>query len=143
MEADLVVNDTLTIPGAELSLSASRSSGPGGQHVNKTSSRIVLRWSVVDSAVLDEGRRARLMEKLAARLVGEGVLHVGCEEARSQIRNRQLARARLAAIVAEALRIPRPRKTTGPSRAARRRRLTDKRHRAVIKVGRRTPGTDE
>lgn len=139
MSDDLSISGGPTIPAAELSWGASRASGPGGQHVNKTSSRITLEWSIRDSAVLDEGQRARLFQKLAGRITNDGVLQVHVEENRSQLRNRELAAQRLAALVANALQRPKKRRPTRPSRRAKERRLQDKKQHGQKKAQRRKP----
>lgn len=142
MESDLPIPRGPTIPGAELIVEASRSSGPGGQHVNTTSSRITLRWSVVDSAVLTETQRAWLMQRLASRLTGEGTLLISVETARSQHRNRELARTRLVEVVSKALARPRPRRATRPTKASKVRRLEAKKRRGAVKANRRSPKFD-
>jgi ribosome-associated protein len=139
MTTDLVVNAALVIPGDELTLRASRSGGPGGQHVNTTASRVELRWDVRASRALDEDQRALLLSGLASRLTADGVLVLHASEHRSQHRNHEAALGRLRTLVADALRIPELRHPTRPSRAARRRRLEDKRSRATLKGLRRRP----
>jgi ribosome-associated protein len=136
MEADIYVSPELTIRGTELEVATSRSSGPGGQHVQKTDSRVTLRWNIATSRSMDEGVRARLLGKLEFKLVGDGeiVLHVNSE--RSQLRNREIARERLAAIILHALHIPKARRKTKPSRAAKARRLGEKKHVSAIKKSR-------
>jgi ribosome-associated protein len=134
---DLRVNGWLLIPATELHERFSRSSGPGGQSVNTADSRVELSFDVAGSAVLPEWARDRMTERLAGRLAG-GVLTVTASEQRSQLANRQAARARLAALLREAAAPPqRPRVPTRPGRAANERRLEAKRNRAAIKRGRR------
>jgi ribosome-associated protein len=129
----------LTIPDSELVERFSRSSGPGGQGVNTTDSRVELRWNIAASAALDEQQRARLLAALSARTV-DGVLAIAASEHRSQRQNRNVARARLAHLVAEALRPPPPaRRPTRPSRAAQARRMDDKRRRGDLKRTRGRP----
>ena len=131
------MNGWLVIPAAELHERFSRSSGPGGQSVNTTDSRVELSFDVAGSAVLPEWARDRITERLAGRLAG-GVLTVTASEQRSQLANRQAARARLAALLREAAAPPqRPRVPTRPGRAANERRLEAKRNRAAIKRARR------
>ncbi len=143
MEPDLPIDDALTIPGVELSFEATRAGGPGGQHVNKTSTAVQLSWSIDGSAVLTERQRQRLLERLAPRLTRHGVLRVRVESERSQRRNRDEARDRLAALVRDALReLPRRRPTRVPL-GARRRRLERKRRRAAIKRLRTSPGEED
>jgi len=134
---DLRVTDWLLIPAAELHERFSRSSGPGGQSVNTADSRVELSFDVEHSAVLPEWARARAAERLAGRLVS-GVLTVAASEQRSQLANRQAARARLAGLLRDAIAPPpRPRVPTRPGRAANERRLEAKRNRATIKRTRR------
>ncbi len=138
-EADGIrVNARLTVPRSELVLKATRSGGPGGQHVNTSSTRIELVWDITQSAVLEEAQRARLLEKLAARLDGEGRLRIVAQEERSQLRNREAALARFATTVRRALVVPRPRKPTKPTKASKERRLDAKKRRGKLKRDRRT-----
>lgn len=134
---DLEVGHGLVIPASELRETASRSSGPGGQHVNKASTRVSLRWSVTRSEALGPARRARLIARLGARLTRSGDLVVHADGARSRARNRDAARERLAELVADALRVPRARRPSRPSRGARESRMQSKKHRADTKRGRR------
>jgi ribosome-associated protein len=133
---DLRVTPWLVIPAGELSERFSRSSGPGGQSVNTADSRVELSFDVANSAVLPDWARHRAMDRLAGRLA-HGVLTVASSGERSQLMNRQEARARLAALLREAVAPPpRARVATKPSRAARERRLEDKRRRSQTKRGR-------
>jgi len=133
----LQVNDSLMIPRSELRTRASRSGGPGGQHVNTSSSRIEVEWNVRTSAVLDEPQRARLLEKLATRIDGEGDLRVVASDSRSQTQNRRRAEERLAELVRAALVIPKTRRKTKPTRASKEARLGEKKRRADTKRHRR------
>ncbi len=131
--------DGLVVPDAELVERFSRSSGPGGQGVNTTDSRVELRWDVARSAALSDELRARVLERLAAR-IDDGVLSIVASEHRSQWQNRTAARARLQAMLRDALEPPSPaRRATRPSRAAQQRRLDAKRRRGEIKANRRRP----
>ena len=135
----LRVDSELTIPESELSWRFSRSSGPGGQGVNTADSRVELVWDVAGSAVLTPLQRERLLERLSSRVV-DGVLTVAASDHRAQLQNRNAARARLAAVVAEALRPPPPsRRPTRPSRGAKERRLEAKKRRTDVKQLRRPP----
>ncbi|TQJ30557.1 alternative ribosome rescue aminoacyl-tRNA hydrolase ArfB [Microbacterium sp. SLBN-146] len=135
----LQVDARLTIPESELSWRFSRSSGPGGQGVNTADSRVELVWDAAGSAALSSHQRERLLERLRTRLV-DGVLTIVASEHRAQLRNRDAARARLAAIVADALRPPAPtRRPTKPTRGSKERRLTAKKHRTDVKRMRRPP----
>jgi ribosome-associated protein len=132
----------LTIPAAELVERFSRSSGPGGQSVNTTDSRVELTWDVGASAIVDDVQRARLLDRLGGRIV-DGVLTVVASEHRSQLQNRNAARLRLGHLVAAALEPPSPpRRATRPSRAAKARRVDEKRRRGELKAARRRPPLD-
>ena len=142
MPDDLRVNGWLVIPGSELRERFSRSSGPGGQSVNTADSRVELSFDVGRSVALPEWARDRITERLAGRLVG-GVLTVAASEQRSQLANRQGARARLASLLRDAVAPPqRPRVPTRPSRGANERRLEGKRQRSAVKRGRRIDRRD-
>ena len=136
------MNGWLVIPGSELHERFSRSSGPGGQSVNTADSRVELSFDVGRSSVLPDWARARITERLAGRLAGD-VVTVAASEQRSQLANRQAARARLAALLKDAVAPPqRPRVPTRPGRAANERRLEAKRQRSAIKRGRRPDRSD-
>ncbi|MGH3120270.1 MAG: alternative ribosome rescue aminoacyl-tRNA hydrolase ArfB [Streptosporangiaceae bacterium] len=144
MPDDLRVNGWLVIPGSELNERFSRSSGPGGQSVNTADSRVELSFDVERSVALPGWARDRITERLTGRLAG-GVLTVAASEQRSQLANRQGARARLAGLLRDAVAPPqRPRIPTRPGRGANERRLEAKRQRAAVKRGRRIdrPGQD-
>ena len=132
----LVITDALTIPEAELEESFARSGGPGGQHVNKTETKVELRWNVAESSVLTDVDRDWLMKRLSDRLTASGELLVTAGDERSQSRNRADARRKLAALVREALVRPRRRRATRPTRSSIERRLSEKKRRAEIKAGR-------
>ena len=133
MPGDLTVGGRIVIPAEELSWRFSRSSGPGGQSVNTSDSRAELSWDVTTTRALSPVLRARALERLAGRLV-DGVLTVAASEHRSQLRNREAAEARLVALVAEATAPPpRQRRPTRPSKAAKERRLVEKKRRGEIK----------
>lgn len=125
-ETGIVVNNDLVIPRSELDVRASRSSGAGGQHVNKTSSRIEISWNVRDSKSLTDDERARILSRLASRISEDGAIRVVASETRSQLRNREAAQTRLAETIAKALVVPKKRKRTKPTRAAVEARLTEK-----------------
>lgn len=137
--SDVRVSAGLVIPAAELSWRFSRSSGPGGQGVNTADSRVELMWDATASTVLSRVQRERLIERLGDRLVG-GVLTIAASEHRAQLRNRDAARARLAALVAEAVAPPAPpRRATKPTRGSRERRLQAKQRRTDVKRMRQRP----
>ena len=131
----------LTVPAAELIERFSRSSGPGGQHVNTADSRVQLSLDLGTTTALDEAQRERVLRVLSPRLSGT-VLTVDAEEHRSQWRNRAAARLRLADLLREAVAPPVPRRPTKPTRGSRRRRVRDERRRAEIKRNRRRPDLD-
>ncbi|MFJ2504688.1 alternative ribosome rescue aminoacyl-tRNA hydrolase ArfB [Microbacterium sp. NPDC087592] len=138
----LRVSSGLTIPEAELSWRFSRSSGPGGQGVNTADSRAELVWDAANSTALTPHQRERLLDRLSGRLV-DGVLTIAASEHRAQLRNRDAARDRLVALVAEALRPPAPpRRPTKPSRGSKERRLKAKQRRTDVKSLRRRPRED-
>jgi ribosome-associated protein len=142
MAEDLRVNSWLLIPGSELHERFSRSSGPGGQSVNTADSRVELSFDVERSPALPEWARARAVERLAGRLAG-GVLTVVASDQRSQLANRQGARARMAALLRAAVAPPqRQRVPTKPGRGANERRLQSKRNRGAIKRARRVDRRD-
>jgi ribosome-associated protein len=129
---DLIVG-SVVIPAGELDWRFSRSSGPGGQSVNTTDSRVELSWNLAASSVLSPGQRERALARLAGRLV-DGVLTVAASEHRSQLRNRAAAEDRLGALVAEAIAPPpRKRRPTRPSKGATERRIAQKKRRGEIK----------
>lgn len=133
MELDLEINQLLKIPGAELTVTASRSGGPGGQHVNKTSSRVTLRWSIALSQALNDEQRALLLTRLKHRLVGDGEILIHVESERSQHRNRHIARERLALLIKDALRVTKRRVATKPTASSKNKRRESKIRRSTIK----------
>ena len=138
----LQVSDALSIPRNELDVRVSRASGAGGQHVNKTSSRVEIFWNVAGSRALTEEQRSRLTQKLASRLTTEGTIRVVASDMRSQSRNRDLAEERLADLVRQALIIPKKRRATKPTRAAKEARLESKKRHSTKKRDRRTTSLD-
>jgi ribosome-associated protein len=130
----------LRIPLTELEYRASRSGGPGGQHVNTSSTRIEVWWDVAGSPSLTPEQRAQLLERLRARLDSAGRLRLVSSGTRSQLRNREDVTERLRSVVGAALAIRKKRKQTKPSRAAKAARLEAKRRRAATKRHRRPPG---
>lgn len=132
-EGVLEITDAVWIPRAELTFRATRSGGPGGQHVNTSSTRIELTWDVVGTPNLDEAQRARVREKLANRIDGEGVLHLAASDSRSQHQNKEAVTERFQELLRQALEIPKARKRTRPSRASREERLSAKRRQSEKK----------
>lgn len=140
MTEPIRVRGSVVVPDAELVWRFSRSSGPGGQHVNTSDSKAELRYDLAASKALPEVWRERALERLASRLVDGRVLVVTASEFRSQWRNREAAAARLAAVLSEACAPPpKSRRATKPSRGMVERRLFSKRHRSEVKQGRRSP----
>jgi ribosome-associated protein len=131
--AVLRVSDSVAVPRAELSFRASRSGGPGGQHVNTSSTRVELIWSVASTPSLSEEQRTRVMEKLANRINAEGELLLAESGSRSQLQNREAVIERFVEILAGALHVPPRRKKTRPPKAERERRLQAKKRRSEVK----------
>lgn len=131
----------ITIPAGELSEQFTHASGPGGQGVNTTDSRVQLSLDLATTTALTETQRARILDRLGARVSGT-VLTVSAQEQRSQRQNRVAARARLAELLREAVAPPAIRRPTRPTNGSRRRRLEAKHRRAETKSQRRRPGAD-
>lgn len=134
---DVDVVPGVRIPAAELVLDAITGSGPGGQHVNRSATRIALHWNVRTTRALREDQRALVVARLASRLDTDGGLRIVAGEFRSQQQNRRAAIARLVALLARALVVHTPRKATRPTRGSVERRLTEKRQRSEVKRRRR------
>jgi ribosome-associated protein len=140
---DVVIGTRFVIPGAELSERFSRSSGPGGQGVNTTDSRVELSFDVAGSASVPESLRARMLDRLSSRLV-DGVVTITASEHRSQLMNREAARARLTMLLLEAAAPPpAKRRPTKPSRGSKERRLASKKRRGEVKRTRRGHSFEE
>jgi len=139
--ADIRLGRGVSVPEAEFDLRASRSSGPGGQGVNTTDSKIELRWDVVNSPSLTDVQRRRVLERLGNRVTADGVLVLQASEHRSQHQNRTAAFARFRAIVGEALEPPKVRRPTRRTRGSQERRLQSKKERSETKRLRRPPET--
>ncbi|AHH18558.1 putative peptide chain release factor [Nocardia nova SH22a] len=142
MAEDLTVTRGLVIPASELRERFSRSGGPGGQHVNTTDSRVELSFDLANSPSVPERLRARMLDRLATRLVN-GVLTVAVSEQRAQLQNRATARERLASLLRDAAAAPPPvRRATKPSRGATERRIAAKKRRGATKRNRRASSDD-
>ena len=136
-DGPIVVNARVSVPRHELEFRASRAGGPGGQHVNTSSTRIELTWNVERTTALSEAERARVKEKLAAKLDGEGTLRVVASEMRSQSQNRERAVERFADLLRRALTVQKARRKTKPHRGAVEERLREKKKKSERKKDRR------
>jgi len=133
MDELLRVNADVAIPLAELRFRATRSGGPGGQHVNTSATRVELEFDVTSSSALTEEQKALILERLGSRIDSAGVLRLAASEHRSQYRNREEAMARLAKLLEDALRVRKPRRKTKVPRAAKEARLEQKKRRSETK----------
>jgi ribosome-associated protein len=137
--AAIKVTSSVHIPLAELTFRATRSGGPGGQHVNTSSTRVELWWDAAGSPSLSPAQRARVLAALGGKLTEDGQLRIVSSETRSQSRNRDAAMARFRAVLAGALAVRKARRPTRPPRAVKERRLKEKRVRSTRKQERRRP----
>lgn len=142
MSEELEIQRGVTIPAWELWWTASRSGGPGGQHANKTSSRVTLHWSLAQSSALTPTMKSRALRKLRSRLTVQGELLISVDTTRSQHQNRELARERLAQIIRDALKVAKRRVATKPTKGSQRRRVDAKKARGDTKKMRKKPSTD-
>ena len=138
----LQIRHGVAVPRSELTYRASRSGGPGGQHVNKTSTRIELTWSVATTRALGPELRARALERLATRLDSEGVLRLVSDRTRSQLLNKEDVTERFVELLRAALTLPKARKATKLSKAVKARRLDAKRRHGEKKADRRRRNDD-
>lgn len=139
----LQIDDTVLIPRRELTFKATRSGGPGGQHVNTSSTRIELWWNLADSVGLTDRQRTLVRKQLATRLDAEDRLRLVSDRFRSQVRNREEVTERFCALLSEAITETPPRKRTRKPRSADENRLEDKKRRGRLKRQRRPPETEE
>lgn len=130
---DVYINDKLSIPEWELTFSFSASSGPGGQHANRSATRVTLFFDVANSPSLSDGQRRRLMRRLSSRIDQDGILQVNAQDTRSQHRNRELAIERFQELLAGALKRRKRRRRTRPPGWANERRLQEKKRRGRLK----------
>lgn len=137
MDDDLIVTRSVSIPRSELQVSFSASGGPGGQHANKSATRVELRLDLAKSSAFSTAQRARVTERLGDEL------RVVVDDERSQLRNRALAEERLVARLQSALYVEPPRRATRPTKGSKDRRLKAKQHRGQIKQQRRRPTRDD
>ena len=134
MTEDLLwITEEVAIPAAELNFRTARSSGPGGQHVQRTESKVELLFDLAASPSLSDAQRSLAFSRLAGRVDSAGVLHLSAQSSRSQLENREEVVARFRRLLAAALQPPKPRRATRPTAAARQRRLEGKRRRAAAK----------
>ena len=143
MADDIEINDTLTIPASEVWFTVSRSSGPGGQNVNKVSSRVSLHFNFAESPTLSDYQKHRIAGRLATRINRDGILYLHVQLHRSQATNRAEALERFALLMREALKRRTPRKKTRKPRSADRRRLEQKRRRSKLKQTRSGGASDD
>ena len=136
MQEDLTIRPGLVLPGSELAVQASVGGGPGGQHVNKSATRITLRWSIPNSSVLRPWQREQLLERLSSRLTTEGELVIHVHQHRSQQRNLDTARDRLATLVRDSLQVQKKRRPTKPTRSSKKKRVDAKKRRSQVKQNR-------
>ena len=134
---DILIKSGIEIPYHELEITTSRSGGPGGQHVNKTETRITIRWNAKETSALSEQLKERVLKNLASRLTTEGYLIIHNSESRSQLQNKKNALAHLAEIVRKALLVPKKRIKTKVPKKAKEKRLQEKKRRGDIKKQRR------
>lgn len=142
-EQTIQITGAFRLPLAELTFRATRAGGPGGQHVNRSATRVELWWNAATSPSLTEVQRGLLLARLGHRIDQAGFLRLVSGARRSQAQNRDAAIERLQTLLAEALRIERPRKATRPTRASVERRLDQKKRRGSRKRERRRPGSDD
>lgn len=133
MKDGVLIKDGLIIPIYEIEFSASRAGGPGGQHVNKTNTRITLRWNVTSSMALNEEQKQRLQDKLQSELTTTGDLIIHSSESRSQEHNKKAALARFAQKINKALQVPKKRMKPRVSKSAKEKRLQSKKQRGELK----------
>lgn len=133
MKNDVHVKNGITIPEHELEITTSRAGGAGGQHVNKTDSRITIRWNVKTSQVLTEEQKNRVLQNLQPRLTTEGELIIHNSESRSQQQNKEMALAQLAHTIRKALHVPKKRMKTRMPHSVKEARLESKSHRGEVK----------
>jgi len=136
MDDVVQINPGLSIPRSELTYKATRAGGPGGQHVNTSSTRVELWWDVSNSPSLNDAQRARITEKLGKRISDEGFLKLASAVERSQHQNKEEVTSRFARMIDQALKVPKPRKKTKPSKASKQKRLDLKKRQSDKKKNR-------
>lgn len=133
MKSDVPIKNGIVIPGHELEITTSRAGGPGGQHVNKTDTRVTIRWNIKTTGILNEKQKERIFQNIGARLTEDGDLIIHQGASRSQQQNKEAALERLAQIVRQALHIPKKRMVMRISKEAKKLRLEAKKQRGTIK----------
>lgn len=133
MKNDLPVKNGIIIPGNEIEISTSKSSGPGGQHVNKTDTRITVHWNIKKTTALNEEQKKRVIQNLQTQLTKDGVLIINCNASRSQLQNKQIALERFAKKITLALYIPKKRMATRIPKKSKESRLKTKKRQSEIK----------
>jgi ribosome-associated protein len=141
--ADLQITSRIVIPDEELVFSFARSSGPGGQNVNKVNSKATLRWNVTASAALPDDVRSRFLKLYASRLTNDGEILITSQESRDQPKNIAICLEKLRGMIQQALTAPKKRRPTKPTKGSKQRRLNDKKQRSELKAGRRNIGRGE
>ena len=142
MKEDLFIQDGITIPHHELEITASRAHGPGGQHVNKVSTRITVRWNVLETTALSAEQKQRVVEKLGTELTAQGDLLVHASNSRSQYQNKQAALELLADKLKKALKVSKKRFASTISRSTKESRLQHKKERSMVKKMRKIGGEE-
>ena len=143
MKSDLIVDEQLTIPADELIIDVARSSGPGGQHVNKSNTKVRVSLFIAGSSALSSEQKTQLFSTLGHRINRSGLLAVECDRARSQRKNMEDALNRLRLLIVQGLHVPKERKATAPSYGQRMKRLKAKKQRGAIKAQRRRKDWDD
>lgn len=133
MDDVVVINPELSVPRSELTYRATRAGGPGGQHVNTSSTRVELTWDLKQSTAITEEQRERIIRRLSKRVTSEGVLRLTSAGSRSQHQNKEDVTERFAQMIAQALHVPKKRKKTKPSKASKEARLQTKKRRSETK----------
>jgi ribosome-associated protein len=141
--ADLQITSRIIIPDEELAFSFARSSGPGGQNVNKVNSKATLRWNVTASGALPDDVRSRFLKLYASRLTNEGEILITSQESRDQPKNIAICLEKLQGMIQQVLTAPKKRRPTKPTKGSKQRRLNEKKQRSEVKAGRRNIGRGE